>query len=70
MDSAGRVGRRSLTNDQGAYYVTAPAQASRLRIVRLGFRPVDLPISAVVALTVRVFVTRNSSVIFAARIRK
>ena len=44
MDSAGRVGRRSLTNDQGAYYVTAPAQASRLRIVRLGFRPVDVPI--------------------------
>ena len=44
MDSIGRVGRRSLTNERGTYFVTAPAEARRLRIVRLGFRPVDVRI--------------------------
>jgi hypothetical protein len=45
-DSAGRTGRRSLTNEGGAYFVTAPAAARRLRVVRLGYRPVDVPIPA------------------------
>jgi hypothetical protein len=43
-DSAGRVGRRSLTDERGAYFVTAPAAARRVRVVRLGFRPVDLDV--------------------------
>lgn len=41
-DSIGRIGRRSITNERGAYVVTAPVEAVRLRIVRLGFRPVDV----------------------------
>ena len=44
LDSIGRVGRRSLTDERGAYIVTAPAEARRLRVVRLGFRPVDIDV--------------------------
>ena len=44
LDSAGRVGRRSVTDERGAYVLTAPAEMRRLRIVRLGFRPTELPL--------------------------
>src|SRR5687768_8972555 len=44
MDSLDRVGRRSVTNERGSYFVTATG-ARRLRIVRLGFRPVDVDLA-------------------------
>lgn len=42
LDSAGRVGRRSVTDERGAYVLAAPAEMRRLRIVRLGFRPTEI----------------------------
>jgi hypothetical protein len=59
LDSAGRVGRRSISDERGAYAVTATADARRLRIVRLGFRPVevDLPVDRT-GRTLDVFMTR------------
>lgn len=45
-DSAGQVGRRTLSDERGSYAVTAPPPARRLRVVRLGFRPVEIAIPA------------------------
>ena len=45
MDLLDRVGPRSVTNERGSYFVTATG-ARRLRIVRLGFRPVDVDLAA------------------------
>jgi hypothetical protein len=60
LDSLGRVGRRSLTNERGAYFVTTPVGARHLRIVRLGFRPVDVdvPVSRDSVATVDVVMAR------------
>ena len=44
LDSIGRSGRRSLTNERGQFFVTAAPPAQRIRVVRLGFRPVELRI--------------------------
>jgi len=44
VDSLDRVGRRSVTSERGTYFVTATG-ARRLRIVRLGFRPVDVDLA-------------------------
>jgi hypothetical protein len=46
FDAVGQAGRRSLTDERGAYSISAPAAVRRLRIVRLGFRPVDMTIPA------------------------
>lgn len=43
-DSAGLAGRRTLSDERGAYAVPAEARARRLRVVRLGFRPVDIDV--------------------------
>jgi hypothetical protein len=62
LDSAGGIGRRSVTDERGTYVVTAPPATRRLRIVRLGFRPVevDLPADRTEGgqTTVNVFMTR------------
>ena len=44
LDSVGRVGRRSLSNERGLFHITAAPPAHRIRVVRLGFRPVELRI--------------------------
>ena len=46
LDSIGRVGRRSLSNERGQFRITAAPPAYRIRVVRLGFRPVELRIPA------------------------
>lgn len=60
LDSLGRVGRRSITDERGAYFITAPSAARRLRLVRLGFRPVEaeLPTSRGDVTTLDVVMTR------------
>jgi hypothetical protein len=45
LDSIGRVGRRTLSDERGAFVAIAPSDARRLRIVRLGFRPVEIELS-------------------------
>jgi hypothetical protein len=44
LDSLGRVGLRTLTNERGAFRIPAAPPAHRIRVVRLGFRPVEVPI--------------------------
>jgi hypothetical protein len=44
LDSAGRAGARVLSNERGVFRVFATSPAVRLRVVRLGFRPVELQI--------------------------
>jgi hypothetical protein len=46
LDSAGQPRARSITDERGAYVLVAGADAHRLRIVRLGFRPVDVDLPA------------------------
>jgi hypothetical protein len=60
LDSAGRIGRRSVSDERGAYIVTAPVEVRRLRIVRLGFRPTEitLPDARADDMTVPVVMTR------------
>jgi len=41
LDSSGRALQRSVSDEHGQYRIAAPAAARRLRIVRLGFRPVE-----------------------------
>ena len=48
LDSAGGIGRRSVTDERGTYVVTTPPATRRLRIVRLGFRPNGRPPASVV----------------------
>ena len=42
MDPAGRLGLRTLTNQRGTFAIPVPLPTDRLRIVRLGFRPVEV----------------------------
>jgi hypothetical protein len=49
LDSAARVGARSLTRADGQFAVTTTPASRRLRVVRIGYRPVDLPIPAMQA---------------------
>ena len=44
LDSIGRVGRRSLSDERGQFYITVSPPTHRIRVVRLGFRPVELAI--------------------------
>ena len=45
-DSAGRASRRTLSDERGTYAVAVGAGSWRLRIVRLGFRPTEVIVSA------------------------
>jgi hypothetical protein len=44
MDPAGRLGLRTLTNQRGTFAIPVPLPTDRLRIVRLGFRPVEVKV--------------------------
>jgi hypothetical protein len=44
LDSAGRPSVRALTDERGRYAVLWQSDAARIRVVRIGFRPVDLPL--------------------------
>lgn len=41
LDSVGRSGARVVTNERGEFLFGAPVSARRLRLVRMGFRPVE-----------------------------
>ena len=44
LDSSGATLSRSLTNEQGQFRVSLTATAARLRVIRIGFRPNELPV--------------------------
>jgi hypothetical protein len=46
LDSEGQQRARNITNERGEYRVALPFDASRLRVLRLGFRPRDFSIPA------------------------
>jgi hypothetical protein len=46
FDSAARAGARSLTRADGQFAVTTTPASRRLRVVRIGYHPADLPIPA------------------------
>lgn len=46
LDSAGRTLARDLTNSTGRYGLAIPDGATRLRVVRIGFRPRDMALPA------------------------
>jgi hypothetical protein len=48
LDSTGAVLNRGLSNETGAYVISRPASAARLRVVRMGYRPRDIPLPEMV----------------------
>lgn len=45
LDAGGATLFRALTSDRGAYRLLRPGEATHLRVVRLGFQPVTVPLS-------------------------
>ncbi len=45
LDAGGTTLLRTLTNDRGQYRLLRPAEATQLRVVRLGFEPQTLPLT-------------------------
>lgn len=46
LDAAGRVVSRDISDQRGAFAVSGSAQATRIRVVRIGFRPREMPLPA------------------------
>ncbi len=44
LDAAGRVVSRDISDQRGGFAVTGSTAADRIRVVRIGFRPRDLPL--------------------------
>jgi Carboxypeptidase regulatory-like domain len=46
VDSAGRVSVRTIANEGGRFTMIVPASVTRLRVIRLGFHPQELPLAS------------------------
>lgn len=46
VDSSGLASRRTLTDETGRYSIQVSARAAALRVVRIGYRPITVPITA------------------------
>lgn len=45
LDAAGTTVARNITNERGQYRVAAPLGARRMRVLRMGFRPREVPVA-------------------------
>ena len=68
VDSSGVTAGRTITDGAGRFALSIPARAARLRVIRIGFQPRDVPLSLPLDAPIRVAMSRLPTTLAAMRV--